>query len=179
MDIEHGNLDLIANANFTEERSVWAHYSDPYRDSSIVMYIRKGESELYPFKSLIDIAGTEFVLGVGRGVVYSDEFTELLANPQFSDRLQIIPTSDIQQYEMLQAGRIDGFLRSITALKNLEDELGRAINLEVHPIPVVSARQHVIFSKKSVTAELVQRFNAGLRTIQNNGLFERLVDSYF
>ena len=98
VDIEHGNLDLIANANFTEERSVWAHYSDPYRDSSIVMYIRKGEAELYPFKSLIDIAGTEFVLGVGRGVVYSDEFTELLANPQFSDRLQIIPTSDIQQY---------------------------------------------------------------------------------
>jgi len=179
VDLENGNLDLIPNANFTEERSVWAHYSEPYRDSSIVMYIRKGELELYPYQSLKDIAGTEFRLGVGRGVVYSDEFSMLQKNPEFRERLQYIPTSEMQQYEMLQAGRIYGILRSITALKSLHDSFGQGFNLEIHPMPVVSARQHVIFSKKSVSAEKVERFNESLRTIQKNGLLDRLAANYF
>lgn len=179
VDIENGNLDLIPNANFTEERSQWAHYSEPYRDNSTVMYIRKGELELYPFKSLSDIIGTEFRLGVGRGVVYGEKFLALTQDPDFQKHVQYIPTAEMQQYEMLQAGRIDGYLRSITAMKSLKDLLGSDINLQVHPVPVVSDRLHVVFSKKSVSAELVERFDEGLRTIQNNGLLERLVADYF
>lgn len=179
VDLKNGDLDLITNANYTQERSDWAHFSEPYRDSSIVIFMRKGESELYPFESLEDIIATDFRLGIGRGVTYSSELTEMSKLPKFKRHLVDIPTAEMQQYQMLQASRIDGFLRSITAMESLKEIVGSEINLEIHPFTIGGARLHVILSKKSVTTDLYARFNEGLRSIKNNGTLDSLLAKYF
>ena len=179
VDLKNGDLDLITNANFTEERSVWAHYSDAYRDGSIAIFMRKNESQQYPIESLADLKNTDFRLGIGRGVIYCDEVTELSADPEFKKNLVLIPTSELQQYNMLQVSRIDGFLRSITALKSLHELIGDDINLEAHPFRVGGGEQHVILSKRSVTPAQFDQFNEGLRIIQQNGVLDSLLSKYF
>lgn len=179
VDLKNGRLDLITNANFTEERSTWAHYSDPYRDSSIVIFMRKGESKLYPLESLLDMVGTNFRLGIGRGVIYSKELTELSEQTEFNRHLVYIPTSEMQQYQMLQTSRIDGFLRSVTAMESLQKMVGSEINLEIHPLIIGDAKLHIILSKKSVSTELYIRFNQGFHSIMNNGVLDSLIAKYF
>ena len=179
VDLKNGDLDLMTNANYTQERSEWAHYTEPYRDSSIVIFMRKGEPRLYPLDSLSDIADTDFRLGIGRGVTYSDELTKLSKNTQFKRRLVDIPTAELQQYEMLQALRIDGFLRSITAMESLRKLVGSEINLEVHPLTIGGEKLHVMLSKKSVSTELYDRFSEGMHTILDRGILDSLLAKYF
>ena len=111
--------------------------------------------------------------------MYSDEFTRLQANPQFEQRLLYTPNPEVQVYQMLQEGRIDGFLRSKATFKSLTRQIGEDINLEIHPMTVVSAKQHIIFSKKSVSAEIVRRFDEAITTIHQNARLDQLLSEFF
>lgn len=67
---------------------------------------------------------------------------------------------------MLQAGRIDGFVRSISTLENLKKKLGRELDLEIHLLPINTSEQHFLFSRKTVDEALIARFNASLLNLK-------------
>ncbi|MBX2868822.1 MAG: transporter substrate-binding domain-containing protein [Acidiferrobacterales bacterium] len=179
VEVESGILDVLMAANITPERSQWAYFSDHYLSSTVVLFVRPGESSQYPFKSMRDIANFDFRLGVGRGVIYNDEFAELIKVPEFEKRLVYIPTAEMQQYQMLQTQRVDGYLRSITTLGSLPEVLGSDLKLEIHPLPVQSSRLHIMFSKNSVNEETVMRINNGLRSLREDGTLDSFLKKYF
>lgn len=179
IETKSGSLDMMAHADFTEERNTWALFSDPYRDNSIVLYVRKGESEHYPFASLQDIVGSDFRLGAGRGVYLGDAFEELLSDEAFRKQVFYIDTDEMQQYRVLKAKRVDGFLRSKTALDNLRKALGEDADIEIHPLPIFTSKQHVMFSRKNITQTLVDRFNASLTQIRSTGVYADIEAKYF
>lgn len=178
VETEAGVIDMLAHADYTDERNTWAHYSEPYRDSSQVLYVRKGESDKYPITSLKDAAKSGFRIGVGRGVYSGEDLESCLTTPELKKQIYYIPTVEIQQYNILQAGHIDGYIRSITAIDSLRNTLGEDLNLEIHPLPILTSKQHVIFSRKSVDRALVEEFNQSLNLIIERGVYDEIENRY-
>jgi len=174
VEVRSGELDMLPHADFTEERSQWAYFSNAYRDVSQVLYVKPGTAKRYPFKNLTDIIDSEFRLGVGRGVFIGDKFEELMLNPEFKKHIIYIPTDEMQQYQMLHADRIDGYVRTTTAIDSLRDILHDELSLEIHPLPILTSKQHFLFSQQSVKSEFVNRFNASLEEIVKTGIYDEL-----
>lgn len=176
-DAERGGLDLVAAAGLTEARRQWAYFSDSYRNDEQVLYVAAGAIDRYPFTSLADIIGTNFRLGVGRGVYYGGEFERLSADDAFLRHVYPIDT-EAQKYQILLAGRVDGFLANPISMSHLL-RLGQAQQrLAVHPLTVHASKLYLIFSKKSTTPELAERFNAGLRVLKASGEYDKILERY-
>lgn len=178
VEVQSGTIDMMAHADYTDERNTWAHYTVPYRDSSQVLYVKNGDAEKYPMSSLKDAISTGFKIGVGRGVYLGEQFENYLTIPEFKKQIYYIPTVEIQQYNILQAGHVDGYIRSITAIDSLRRTLGDKLNLEIHPLPIRTSKQHVIFSRKTVDRKLVDKFNSSLDNIVQSGRYKEIEDRY-
>lgn len=178
VETRSGKLDMLPHADYADDRAEWAYFSEPYREVSQVLYVKPGDSGRYPFKKPADIMSSDFVLGVGRGVFIGDKFAELMTDAEFNEHIVYIPTDEMQQYRMLHAGRIDGYVRSATAMESLRELIGDELRLEIHPLPILTSRQHFLFSKKSVNQYFVDRFNASLNKLIESGIYSDLESQF-
>ncbi len=177
ISIKEGTIDMIAGASRTPERENFSFFSEAYRQETMLMFVRKGEKDLYNFDRLSDIIGTGFKLGTTRGYYYGERFVELKDNPEFSKSLSII-AYDHQLPKMLIHKRISGFLGdSVNVATSLRNEnLTREI--EAHSMPVYSSNIHVMFSVKRVSPETVAMFNTSLLKLKTTKAYQTIIDKY-
>lgn len=174
--IEKGQVHIGASAFKTEERAAYAHFSIPYQNETYIMYVRKGEATKYPQRSLKDIKNSTFRFGTLRGSVYGHTFNELMKDPKFSSKVEPV-AKDEQNHLKLLSGRFDGFIQETSRL--LATEKNADILSKIEPLFVVDQDAlHIMFSKKSVSAEFVHQFNQQLQTFMNSGSYEKLFTKY-
>ncbi|MFD2230383.1 substrate-binding periplasmic protein [Alkalimarinus sediminis] len=82
-----GGIDVLAGIQPNAEGAKIAYFSKPYGYQYIALFVRKGESEKYPIKSLNELNRYKFLLGVRDNVDYGPEFKRMLKNPQFKAKL--------------------------------------------------------------------------------------------
>ncbi len=176
IEIEHGLLDITTGASKTAERENFAYFSQPYRSESVVLYIRKEDRDKYNFTNLTDIIGTTFKLGVTRGYYYGEEYQELINNPIF--KKQVFDTTlDESNFKKLYSRRIDGFLVDpVVGTAGLRKE-GLLDQVEIL-FSIYSNDIFVMFSKESISSELVELFNSSLYELKNNGIYDEILDKY-
>jgi polar amino acid transport system substrate-binding protein len=175
-EVKSGTLDALSSADATVERREWARFSEPYRNDGMAMYMRKGTAKDFPIKSLQDIASLDFRLGVLRDVNYGPEFKKIAKDPEFAKRLYYIESSIEQRYKVLKANRIDAFTYPLSAANQVDELTGG--NVEVHPFMIVSSPQHVMFSRKSVSPEIVELFNASFKRVKASGVYDQILSKY-
>jgi ABC-type amino acid transport substrate-binding protein len=174
--IEEGKIHIGASAMRTPERESYAYFSAPYYKETYMLFVRKGESSKYPLKSLPDIIGSSFRLGVMRNSLYGDEFDRLMKNPEFSRHVEAV-TTDEQNHRKLLAKRFDGFIQEYSRMST--DGRISGIFEKVEPLLVIEENYlHVMFSKQSTTPEIVHLFNAGLEKIQGDGTYQKIFKKY-
>jgi polar amino acid transport system substrate-binding protein len=174
--IEDGSTDIAASASKTPEREEYALFSDPYRTESAVMYIRKADAGIYKFDSLEDIIGSEFKLAVTRGYYYGEEFGELMKNSEFKKNIREVNDNQLAQRQ-LSLNRVDGFLEDpIAATLELKEE-GLLDKVEIL-MPVYSDNIYIMFSKKSVSPDIVKSFNSSLAELRANGVYDQIMNKY-
>jgi len=175
--LKDGSLDFAQGASYSAEREEYAYFSEPYRSETVNLYVLKGRSNKYKFKSLADIKGSSFRLGVTSGYYYGREYSELIKNPMFKKHVNETNV-DLAHSKMLVLDRIDGFLmdniaaHKIITAKNLWDKI------EIHPMKVYSCGIHVMFSKKSVQHEIVEAFNNELSQFKESGEYKKILKKY-
>jgi len=177
LEAETGEMDLVAGASMVENRKKWAHFSDAYRHETRVLFVRKGESEKFKFKSLQDIIGTKFQFGVTRGAYNGKEYDRLIKNPEFKKHIQIV-NKEIQNHKKLMTKRIDGFIMDHISGTNLLREENILNKVEIYPIKIHSAGIYVLFSKKSTTPLMVEKFNKSLAELKANGTYDKIIKKY-
>jgi len=175
--VKQGTIDMVAGASKTPERQEYAFFSNFYRDESNVVFVLKGTAKKYPFKHLLDIKNTKFQLGITSGYHYGDAFAELLKDPEFKKHIQGVPTDYINIKKTLR-NRVNGFIGDIYAGIAMLKKEGVRDRFEIHPFPVSSAKIHVMFSKKSCTQKVVDRFNKALKKLQDNGHLKNIINKY-
>lgn len=57
-------------------------------------------------------------------------------------------------------------------------EKGFADRIEPHNLVFLSEANYIIYSKKTVSSDLVKAFDIELKKIQNNGTFQSILDRY-
>ena len=172
LELKEGRIDIIMHADITAERKTWARFSDPYYTDIMSMFVRIGESAKYPFTSLEEIAGTDFRVGVLKDVYYGDEFEALMKDPAFRKNIHYTLDSVNVRHKMLKLNRLDAILRNVSVSPNLDE------GLEKHPLDIYKSNQHVMFSRKSTTETLINRFNNSLENIIRTGSYDQIVNKY-
>jgi len=168
-----GLVDGSLGWAITPERLQDLWYSDAVMSLRMVFFQRAGPD--ISWRTLSDLS--RYRIGVTSGNTYSDEFTRL----QTSHGLYVeTAADDLTNFRKLLAGHIDLF--------PIDGEVGamllsRQFNVTqrrlivAQPSSFWSADMHVvIWRKQPLAAELIRRFNLGLRQLRASGEYARLVD---
>lgn len=173
LELEAGRLDILPGALQNEQRDRFALFSTIVNTSPNVLFVAKPSLEKFKLKRLDDIMGSNFKLGVQINVSYGPRFDELIKNPAFATHLTPVYTRR-SGWKMLELGRIDGLIADeTTGLIELQ-QLALREFITKSDVTVSNDSAMVAFSKKTINAEFVDRFNKTFRSMIVNGEYARI-----
>ena len=176
-ELEAGRLDILPGTFRSARREVFAHFSTPSLQSSLLLYVGPQGRSRYRITSLNDLAGTAFRLGVQIGVSYGEKFDALQANPLFKAN-QVNINLRRNAWKMMDLGRIDGMIADeATAALELQ-QLGLAGQIRPSGVVVSTSTSMVAFSKRTVTPQFVGTFNQTLQALIADGEYRRIRERY-
>lgn len=165
--VQSNQLDaMIAGMSITDERKKSFDFSDPYYDSGIQMAVKKGNEKI---KDYNDLKGKTVGAKVG-----TESATFLEENKDKYD-------FDIKLYDAADA--LYGSLNNDTVQAIFDDEpvLGYAVT-QGQPLQLVGEKEkgnsYGFAVKKGKNAELLEKFNAGLKDLKANGEYDKIVAKY-
>lgn len=176
-ELKEGRVQIITGAYRTPEREAFAHYAASYLSSPNVLFVRAGDVPFIPAQKLSDLEGRDIRLGVLIGVVYSQEYRLLLEQESFK-RLLSFQTEHSSLWKMLDAKRVDGVLADEMTGRFEARELGYGGRFVRHPMTISNDESYPIFSKASVDAAFVERFNETIVAMRQDGTIARVLLAY-
>ena len=174
LEIENGRIDLATGASKNPEREEYAYFSLPYRTESVVLFVRKGETHLFPFENIKDIMNTQFRLGTTLGYDYGEAFAELMKNKKFASHIQQV-REDTPHYKKIVLHRIDGFLGDTFATIEGLRRLKLLDKVEKHPLSIYSTDIFICWAKNQLRQ---RRFKRLIRQLKQLKPMELMMQSY-
>jgi polar amino acid transport system substrate-binding protein len=175
--VQRGDIDVLAGALRTPARESFALFSAPYRNETIVLYVRKGDAAVRRSTSLQALLDTGFRLGVREQYAYGDTVDALQENPQYADHF-VGATSAQQNSQRLLDVEIDGFLEDPVAAQVMMRKQGLQEEIEAHPLTIHSGSVALMFSRATVDEALVARIDAALAQLRTSGRYQTILDKY-
>jgi polar amino acid transport system substrate-binding protein len=175
--LQRGDVHVLIGATRTAARETFALFSDPYRNASFALYVRKGDAAVQRSTSLQALLDTGFRLGVREQFVYGETVDALQENPLYADRF-IGATLSGQNYQRLLDLEIDGFLEDPVSAQLVIRGQGLQEEIETHPLPIYSGEVALMFSKASIDSTLVGRVNAAIAELKSSGDAQDILDKY-
>ena len=164
----HGTLVFTR----TPEREKSFYYSDPIFYSQVVFFHRTDAP--LQWRSVGDLR--ELQIGVTVGSNYGEEFNQALHNGELN--VQKVNRDELNFYKLL-AGRIDIFPINLDVGLAMTEKFlttQERNRLTYHPQPVYSSSLHLILGKtRAENARLIQIFNQGLHSLQNDGRYDHYI----
>ena len=164
--IKAGDIDLVGRASYTQEREKYAFFSNPYRESIMVLYLRKGTAAKIQGKSLEDLLNQGFVIGMVKDAFYGKDLEEYRLNPKYSKNFVYFNIEAGAQFEPIIRGEVDGIFEAPFAIDHLLLKHSGQIQIEEYPLELVMEDFYFMFSKKSTNQKIVQQFNLSLAKIK-------------
>lgn len=177
--LQQGKVDMTVSAALLPERQNYAWFSKQvFRDGHNVLFTLKSKLPLFEnVSSLSKLMNKNLRLGVVRGVSYSDEYDELASETWFSSNL-IYLADTAPLADMLIHNRIDAYLDSeYGGMKIISEnpDYQHQIRSVIRITSPEEAQTHLMFSKKTVTPEVVAIFDAALATLISDGTYQAIL----
>jgi len=172
-----GEIDFLTGASITEKRKQYAFFSDGYRTESFRLFIRSGELNKFPEYNITSLLQDGFRLGITMGYVYNDEITTFQENHSFEQNITSVSNGLINVSKLLES-EIDGYLEDTMVGSSSIRRQGLENQIELHPYTINTGDVYLMFSRRSVTQELVNKFNHALARIRSDGRHQSLMDKY-
>lgn len=168
--VRNGNIDVLVATWYTEERTAYLRYSEPYIQNQLKFIKQAGDS--FEFNGLDSLTGK--TVGVVRDYGYGDEFSNA---PNFSRPETNNIASNLLK---LQAGRIDLTLEDeIVALSTMKNEGIDPSAFEFTENSLSVNDLHVSSGIANARSEeIIAAFNRGLAAIRENGTMAELLKKY-
>lgn len=176
-ELKNGEVDLLLGASKTPIREEFALFSDPYRLEQYSLYIRKDDAQLLQTSNVAAFIDQGKVIGVVEDYFYGPQVSILRDGSATSKYFLPAILGEVNVARLLDR-KIDGYLEdsfvgaSILRRKALSDYIipqGITIN---------SGDAHVMFSKKTVSQETLQRFNSALSIVKTSPFYADLLSRY-
>jgi polar amino acid transport system substrate-binding protein len=179
--LREGSQDLAIGFR-TPEREAFAHFSDPFRVETNVLYIRREDRGRFAFDDLDDLFAAvrsgAFRLGVVEDYAYGPDAMRGFLQQEASQRHLFAAPDDRTLFNALFTDRIDGFLADRTVAATLAWRNDWQDRVREHPCYRNQEEIFVFFSKQSVSLAEVERFNAALAQTREDGSYQRVVRTY-
>ena len=180
-DVKDGTRDIAGGAFRSREREAYAYYSIPYRSEKDMLYVRKDEQQKFKFKTVEELVkileSGKYKLGVIDGFFYGGPLMQYINDPQYADRIFKVK-DDRANFTNLLEYKIDAFPIDHLVGATLGWRHGWQKQVAEMPNPVFEDSIHVLFSKKTTSPELVDRFNQSLLQMQNSGEYNKVIRNY-
>nr|WP_286947988.1 transporter substrate-binding domain-containing protein [Pseudomonas sp. UBA6718] len=177
-ELEQGRLDVLTGTFRKPEREVYAYFSgvieEPARN---ILFMSRQAAARWPVTELLQLRDTPFRLGAQIDVSYGPGYQALLQEPAFHERMEF-SANRASLWRMLGKGRLDGVIADEHTGQQELAALGLSELIRATPVVVSSEGSEVAFSKKSVSAEFVQRYADALRRQIAEGHYARIQARY-
>ena len=177
--IKQGAQDVALGATKTKEREAFALFSKPYRYEQISLFVGAHEENVpnnfTNTESFVTFLKTStFRLGVMAGMAYADHaLMAFIQDPKNANRILWAQT-DQEHLVNLKEGKINGFLTDRLSARMALWQTGQGRFVEEmswdFKIPI-----HLMFSKKTMTPEMLKKVNQGLEGLQDKGLLKKIL----
>ncbi|WP_375319291.1 transporter substrate-binding domain-containing protein [Candidatus Tisiphia endosymbiont of Oplodontha viridula] len=180
-NIQQGKSDMVAGLTYTDERAAFGNFSIPYRFAEISLFTLRSARKHLNFNNtnefLAQVRLLNFRLGITKKAVYGDTKTTNYLNQVSNNDIIIKYGSNAELFKGLLRNEIDGFLADKIAGVALA--LNYAEKDQVEEIPTgIKTPIHLMFSKKTVSSNLVARFNNSIKEFINSDKYKKIVESY-
>jgi len=177
MYLQFGTVDMYAGVIKTEERTNYAYYSIPFTRSPMYIYLANKSQFTKRPENLADLIGTDLRIGVLSNRAFGTEFLALSKNPDFAKLLNPIDSQD-SIWRMMAVGRLDATISDALAANSDLSRLRLSNAIHRSSIVVSNEADYVAFSKKTTDTAFVDQFNAAYTSMQNDGSFKKIWQSY-
>ena len=156
--LQSGQLDgVIAGASITEERKKSVDFSDPYYESGLVALVNKGNSTIKTVKD--GTAGAKFAEDNLKGKATIRVFEDSASTLKAVENNQA--DAAFEDYPVIAY--------TIKVNPNLNVKIGTE---------KLTNNEYGFMVKKGENKELLEKFNKGLKTLKENGEYQKIVDKY-
>jgi polar amino acid transport system substrate-binding protein len=180
-DLKDGRRDIAGGAFKSKEREMYAYYSMPYRSEKDMLYVRKDEQQKFKFNTVAELVkkleSGSYKLGVIDGYFYGTPLMQYINDPKNAGKIVKVK-DDKENFTNLLEHKIDAFPIDHLVGATLGWRHGWQKQVVEMPNPVFEDSIHVLFSKKTTTPELVERFNQALLQMQNSGEYNEVMRDY-
>jgi len=177
-EVEQGTLDLSTSTSRTPEREQWALFSQPYRETEIAIYVRRGETPRFALQELADIPEQQLRLGVIVDYYYGEAVAEAAADPEFAAWVDGAPDYQTNIRKLL-SGRIDGFLVEDVAVVEAElARMGMSGRAERYPLRIPGQELHFMFSRQTIEPDLVAQVDDVVAQMRADGRLAAITAKY-
>lgn len=180
--LKEGKNDVATGAFITPEREQYAWFSNHYRYEANVLYVKRGMSKQYPFQSakamLAYFRTHAFRLGVVQGYSYTpSSLNQYITAPENRPSI-VFAKNELALFRHLKNGYIDGFLTDRIIGATLNWRSGFQDSVEEYPGFFAKAPVHLMFSKKTVAKETVDKINQTIDAMKQDGSYKKITKHY-
>ena len=181
--LKDGKIDVMLSGLVSPERFKDFRISNPIRKECTVIYTRKDMRKTTNFKTPEDflawIKQNDFKIGITKGNIYTDKtINNFIANPKNSKYIKAARCDFINlrnlKNNQIAAGLVDRTAgASIVNINNWQDGLicHYYPKFEIHDVCYM-------LSKKTTTAEDLEKINSAINSLKNDREYESIVRSY-
>ena len=170
--IKNGGIDLQLNATPSSERENYAYFSQPYRTEFLLLYSTEKYLQKCQKMSLEELLSDGFKLAVQNGLVYGPELSKIQNTPELNQKI-IYVDNNVQHVDLVNDNRLDGIVDDPLVVSYRSTLYATGSTLSSCSIVVSSSPISIIFSKKTVPARLVERFNQAISEIKQTDEYQR------
>jgi polar amino acid transport system substrate-binding protein len=174
-DVFEGKRDALYTAFRTEERAEYCHYpEEPLARDKWVFFVRSADIHQLSFSSYDEIQNRR--IGVLRSASVTEEFWKFVREHGNYEEVE----TDQLNFKKLAKGRLDYVVTSYSNGVILAREMGLAGQIAPLESPVIKEDDlYIIFSKRTVTADFVQRFSDRLKAFKKTAAYRSIYARYF
>lgn len=179
--IRSGELDVGLSAGLRESRLDYAYFSSEYfRLGHNALFVHKDALDRFgAMKDLDEFMASGATLGAQRGASYSSSYEAMLRTQKYNEQMHWV-NEDRQNINLLNKGRIDGFLASDFGgwMQVRKLCMHDRIKMLFYLSDDVSARSYLMFSKQSVNTAEVAHISQAMVDLKASGEYQALIDRY-
>jgi polar amino acid transport system substrate-binding protein len=156
--LERGKIDIVPYASDVAERKAFALFSKAYRNEVSGLVVRSEDIDQFPLTSVSDIALYNMKVAYLRGSYRGEAFSAFLDHPEAGKYVSEISISH-HGLNLLLSGRIDAYVSDPVSTLGGAKKRGLEGRLASHPFILNSEPVHLMFSRATVSQQLVSRID--------------------
>lgn len=180
-ELRAGTRDIAAGATYSDARAEYVYFSTPYRYEENSLFMMHNSDKELNFNSISEFLAQvrlqNFLLGITKGFIYADPQINLFIKDESNKDLIFEYDNDVEALQALIRGDIDGFMsdRVVGAAAILNQKANSQVKeVQLH----IKTPIHLMFSKKSVPIQLVNKFNNEIKEFITSDDYKKIVKTY-